>query len=161
LFFPDQIVGFLVGSPLQTGGGGVGGFLILQVFYKLLVSKMSDEGAFLEDPKGKLELISRGEKQRRELEAKGHRFSRASGSTNDGNNPSEECKAAVFQALYKWFKETPFTNLNKKNLALEEVVGKEAFLSRMQRPFEDAISGDKWDEEKQKSGYSKWMRISL
>jgi hypothetical protein len=54
----------------------------------------------------------------------------------------------VFQALYKWFKETPFTNLNKKNLALGKVVGKEAFMSRMWRLFEDAISGAEWDEEK-------------
>jgi hypothetical protein len=32
-----------------------------------------------------------------------------------GHKPSEECKAAVFQALYEWFKEIPFTNLNQKN----------------------------------------------
>jgi hypothetical protein len=76
------------------------------------------------------------------LEAKGHHFLGASGSTNDGNKPSEDCKAAVFQALYEWFKETPFTNLNKKNLALGEVIGKAAFLSCMQRLFEDAISRD-------------------
>jgi hypothetical protein len=59
-----------------------------------------------------------------EAEARGHRFSGISGSNNDGTEPSEECKAAVFQALYEWFKETPFTNLNKNYLALEEVVGK-------------------------------------
>jgi hypothetical protein len=67
----------------------------------------------LGDPKGKSELISRGEKRRRELEAKGHRFSGASGFSNDGNKPSKEYKAAVFQALYEWFKETLFTNLNR------------------------------------------------
>jgi hypothetical protein len=78
----------------------------------------------LGDPKGKLELISRGEKQRRELEAKGHHFSRASGSNNDGNKPSEECKAIVFLALYEWFKEMTFTNINRNFLALGEVVGK-------------------------------------
>jgi hypothetical protein len=61
----------------------------------------------------------------------------------------------VFQALYKWFKETPFTNLNRNFLALEEVVGKEAFLSHAWRFFEDAISGDEWVKEKRKSSYSK------
>jgi hypothetical protein len=85
----------------------------LQVFHKLLVLKMSDQEAFSGDPKGKSEIISRGEKQQRELEAKGHCFSRASGSSNNGTKPSEECKAIVFQALYKWFKETPFTNINR------------------------------------------------
>jgi hypothetical protein len=56
---------------------------------------------------------------------------------------------------------TPFTNLNMNYLALGEVVGKEAFLSRMQRLFEDAISGDKWDEDKRKLGYSTWMEDKL
>jgi hypothetical protein len=42
-------------------------------------------------------------------------------------------------------------------LALGEVVGKEAFLGRMRRFFEDAISGDEWDEGKRKHGYSAWM----
>jgi hypothetical protein len=46
-------------------------------------------------------------------------------------------------------------------LALGEVVGKEAFQSRLQRFFEDAISGDQWDEEIQKSGFSKWMENKL
>jgi hypothetical protein len=45
-------------------------------------------------------------------------FSGALGSNNDGTKPSEECKAAVFQALYEWFKETRFTNLNRNYLAL-------------------------------------------
>jgi hypothetical protein len=31
----------------------------------------------------------------------------------------------------------------------------------MRRLFEDAISGDEWDEEKRKSGYSKWMEDKL
>jgi hypothetical protein len=84
----------LVGSPLQIGGGG--GFFVLQVFDKLLVFKMSDQGAFSGEPKDKSEIISRGEKRQRELEAKGHRFSEASRSSNDGTKPSEECKAAVF-----------------------------------------------------------------
>jgi hypothetical protein len=122
---------------------------------------MSDQGAFSGDPKGKSELISRGEKRQRELEAKVHRLSRASGSSNDGNKPSEECKAAVFQALYEWFKETPFTNTNRNFLALGEVVGKEAFLSHMRRLFEDTIFGHEWDEDKRKLGYSKWMEDKL
>jgi hypothetical protein len=133
----------------------------LQVFQQLLVLEMLDEGASSGDPKGKSELISRGEKQRRELEARGHRFSGASGSTNDGNKPSEECKAVVFQALYLWFKETRYTNINIIFLVLEEVVGKEAFQSYMRRLFEDAISRDEWDEEKRNSGYSKWMEDKL
>jgi hypothetical protein len=156
-FSPTGSLGF--GWESTTDGRG--GFFILQIFYKLLISKMSDQGAFSRDPKGKSKLISRGEKRRRELEAKGHHFSGAFGSSNDGNKPSEECKAAVFQALYEWFNEMPFTNINRNFLALEEVVGKEAFLSHMQRLFEDPISGHEWDEEKRKPGYSKWMEDKL
>jgi hypothetical protein len=96
-----------------------------------------------------------------ELQAKGHRFSGASGSNNDGTKPSKECKAAMVQALYEWFKETPFTNLNMNYLALGEVVGKEAFQGCMRRLFEDAISGDEWDEDKRKPGYSRWMEDKL
>jgi hypothetical protein len=140
---------------------GRGGFFVLQVFQKLLVLKMSDQGDFWEDLKGKSELISRGEKRRMKLQAKKHHFSKASGFNNDGTKPSEECKAAVFQALYKWVKETPFTNLNRNYLALGEVVGKEAFLGRMWRLFEDAISGDEWDKDKRKPGYSAWMEDKL
>jgi hypothetical protein len=99
--------------------------------------KKSDQGDFWEDLKGK--SISRGEKRRMEAEARGPHFLGASGSNNDGTKPSKECKAAVFQALYEWFKETPFTNLNRNYLALGEVVGKEAFRGRMRRLFEDAI----------------------
>jgi hypothetical protein len=122
---------------------------------------MSDQGGFWRDPKGKSELSSRGEKQIMELQAKGHRFSGALRSNNDGFKPSEECKAAMFQALFEWFKETPFTNLNRNYLALEEVVGKEAFMGRMRRLFEDAISRDEWDEDKWKPGYSGWMEDKL
>jgi hypothetical protein len=104
----------------------------------------------LGDPKEK--SISRGEKRRMEAEARGPHFSGASGFNNDGTKPSEECKAALFQALYEWFKEMPFTNLN---------VGKEAFVGRMRRLFEDAISGEEWDEDKRKPGYSKWMEDKL
>jgi hypothetical protein len=46
-------------------------------------------------------------------------------------------------------------------LALGEVVGKEAFLSHNRRLFEDAIFGDKWDEDKRKPGYPKWMEDKL
>jgi hypothetical protein len=52
-----------------------------------------------------------------EMEARGPRFLGASGSDNDGTKPSEEYKAALFQALYEWFKEMPFTNLNRNYLA--------------------------------------------
>jgi hypothetical protein len=48
----------------------------------------------------------------------------------------------------------PFTNLNRNYLALGEVIGKEAFRSRMRRLFEDAISGKEWDVDKRKPGYS-------
>jgi hypothetical protein len=132
-------------------------FFCFASFSKVVGLKMSDQGDFWGDPKGKSELISRDEKRRRELEAKGHSLSGASGSNNDGTKPSEECKAIVFQALYEWFKETPFTNLNRNYLALGEVVGREAFMGRMWRLFEDAISGDEWDEDKRKPGYSGWM----
>jgi hypothetical protein len=94
-------------------------------------------------------------------EARRHRFSGALGSNNDGTKPSEECKAVVFQTLYEWFKEMPFTNLNRKYLALGEVIGKEAFRGRMRRLFEDAISGEEWDEDKRKPGYSAWMEDKL
>jgi hypothetical protein len=120
---------------------------------------MSNQGDIWGDPKGK--SISRGEKRRMEAEARGPCFSRASGSNNDGTTPSEECKATLFQALYEWFKEMPFTNLNKNYLALGENVGKEAFVARMQRLFEDTISGEEWDEEKRKASYSKWMEDKL
>jgi hypothetical protein len=42
-----------------------------------------------------------------------------------------------------------------------DVVGKEAFQSYMRKLFEDAIFGDRWDEEKWKFGYSKWMEDKL
>ena len=93
--------------------------------------------------------------------ARGPCFSGASGFNDNGTKPSEECKVAVFQALYEWFKETSLTNINKNYLALEEVIGKEAFLSCMRRLFEDAISGEEWDEEKWKPGYSKWMEDKI
>jgi hypothetical protein len=121
--------------------------------------KMSNQGDIWGDLKRK--SISRDEKRRMEAEAKGPRFSGASGSNNDGTKPGEECKAALFQALYEWFKETPFTNLNRNYLALGANVGKEAFLGRMRWFFEDAISREEWDEEKRKGGYSKWMDDKL
>ena len=112
-----------------------------------------------EDPKGK--GPSRGEKRRMEAAARGPCFARASRSNDDPTKPSEECKAVVFQALFEWFKKMSLTNINKNYLALGEVVGKEAFLCRMRRLFEDAISRDEWDVEKQKFGYSKWMENRL
>jgi hypothetical protein len=109
-------------------------------FLEVVALKMSDQGDIWGDPKGK--SISRGEKQRMEAEARGPRFSGALGFNNDGTKPSEECKATLFQALYEWFKEMPFTNLNRNYFALGANVGKEAFVSRMRRLFEDAISGE-------------------
>jgi hypothetical protein len=111
------------------------------------------------NPKGK--SISRGEKRRMEAEARRPCFLGASRSNNDGTKPSEECKAALFQTLYEWFKETPFTNLNRNYLALGANVGKEVFVGRMWRLFEDAISGEEWDEDKWKPGCSKWMEDKL
>jgi hypothetical protein len=96
-----------------------------------------------------------------EAKARGPCFSGASGSNNNGTKPSEECKASVFQALYEWFKETPFTNLNRNYLALGEVIGKEAFRGHIWRLFEDAISGEEWDEDRRKPGYSAWMEDKL
>ena len=96
-----------------------------------------------------------------EAETRKHCFSGASRFNNDGTKPSEKCKAAVFQALYEWFKETPFTNLNRNYLALGEVVGKEAFKGHMQKLFEDAISRKEWDKDKWKLGYSAWMEDKL
>jgi hypothetical protein len=61
----------------------------------LLVSKMSDEGASLGDPKGKFEYQSRNEKRRRELEARREStqcYAGAFGSTNNGNKPSKEAR---------------------------------------------------------------------
>jgi hypothetical protein len=106
------------------------GVFILQIFQHLLVLKMSDAGASSRDRKGKSKHGSRGEKRRRELEARGEpiqRFAGASGSTTDPNKPSEECKATVFQAFYKWFRNTSFTYINRNFLALGDVVGKDAF----------------------------------
>jgi hypothetical protein len=120
---------------------------------------MLDQGDFWGDPKGK--SISKGEKRRMEAEARGPRFSKASGSNNDGTKPSEECKAIVFLALYEWFKETSFINLNRNYLALGEVVGKKTFRGRTWRLFEDAISGEEWDEDRRKPGYSAWMEDKL
>jgi hypothetical protein len=82
----------LVGSPLQIGRGGEV-FSFFRFFKSCWFEDVGPRG-FLEDPKEK--SISRGEKQRMEAEASGHRFSGASGSNNDGTKPSKECKAAVF-----------------------------------------------------------------
>jgi Protein tyrosine and serine/threonine kinase len=120
---------------------------------------MSGDGDAWDDPKGK--SISRGAKRRMEAAKRGPRFGGASGSHDDPDKPSEECKAVLFQALFKWFKETNLTSINRNYLALGETVGKEAFFGRMRRLFEDAISGDEWDVEKQKFGYTKWMQDRL
>jgi hypothetical protein len=136
-----------------------GKFCCFAGFSEVVGLKISDQGDIWGDPKGK--SISRGEKRRMEAEARRPPFSRASGSNNDGTKPSKECKAALFQALYEWFKKTPFTNLNRNYLALGDVIGKEAFRGRMWRLFEDAIYGEEWDEDKRKPGYSAWMEDKL
>ena len=154
-FFPDQIVGFLLEVQYKPGGR----FFCFLVFFEIVSFKMLNQGDFWGDPKDK--SISRDEIQRMEATARGPRFSGASGSNDDGTKPSKECKATVFQALYEWFKKMPFTNINKNYLALEEVVGKEAFLGCMRRLFEDAIFGEEWDEDKWKPSYSIWMEDRL
>jgi hypothetical protein len=35
------------------------------------------------------------------------------------------------------------------------------FVGNVRRLFEDTISGEEWDEEKRKSGYSRWMEDKL
>ena len=132
-------------------------FFCFASIFEVVCFKMS--GDAWEDPKGK--GISRDEKRRMEAAARKPRFSGASGSTNDPTKPSEECKVAMFQALYEWFKETFLTNINRNYLALEEVVGKDAFLRGMRRLFEDTILGKKWDVEKQKPRYSKWIEDKI
>jgi hypothetical protein len=41
------------------------------------------------------------------------------------------------------------------------MVEKEAFQSHMHKLFEDAIFGDRWNEDKLKFGYSNWMEDML
>jgi hypothetical protein len=154
-FFPTGSLGFWLGVHYRRGGR----FCCFAGFSEVVVLKMSNQGDIWGDPKGK--SVSRGEKRRMAAEARGPRFSGASGSNNDGTKPSEECKAALFQALYEWFKDMPFTNLKRNYLALGANVGKEAFLGCMRRLFEDAISEEEWDEEKRKLSYSKWMKDKL
>jgi hypothetical protein len=120
---------------------------------------MSGEGDAWDDPKGK--SISRGAKRRMEAEKRGPRFGGASGSHDDPNKPSEECKAVLFQALFKWFKNTSLTSINRNFLALGPNVGKGAFFASMKLIFEKAISGDEWDVERRKPGYDNWMNERL
>jgi hypothetical protein len=134
-FFLTGSLGFWLGVYYRWRGR----FCCFAEFSKVVGLKMSDQGDIWGDPKGK--SISRGEKRRMEAEARGPRFSGASGSNNDGTKPGEECKAALFQALYEWFKETPLTNLNRNYLALGANVGKEAFVGRMRRLLWAACGG--------------------
>jgi hypothetical protein len=60
-----------------------------------------------------------------------------------------------------WFMDKSYTYINIHYLALREVVEKEAFQSKMCRPFKDANSSDKWDEKRRKFGYSSWMEDRL
>lgn len=150
-FSPTGSLGFWLGVHYRRGGR----FFYFAGFFEVVYFKMSGAGDAWEDPKGK--GPSRGEKRRLEAAARGPRFAGASGSTADPTKPSEECKAVVFQALFEWFKKKTLTNINRNYLALGEEVGREAFLGRMRRLFEEAISGEEWDVEKRKAGYSKWM----
>jgi hypothetical protein len=59
------------------------------------------------------------------------------------------------------FGNTSFTHINRNFLALEDVVGKDAFQSHMPKVFEDAISGDRWEEDKLKFCYTNWMQDKL
>jgi hypothetical protein len=126
-----------------------------------------DEGISSVNPKGKLPHILRSEKCQKKLEARGElaqRYagaSKALGGTSGVDKPTEECKAVVFQALSMWFMDRSYTQINRNYLALEEVVGKEAIQSQMRKLFEDAIIGDKWDEERRKFGYSTKMEDKL
>jgi hypothetical protein len=98
------------------------------------------------------------------LEAKGkptQHYVGASRSTPDVDKSRDECKAAIFQALYKWFRDTLFTHINRSFLALKNVVEKEAFQSHMRKVFKSAISGDRWEEDKWKFCFSKWMEEKL
>jgi hypothetical protein len=94
-FFPTRSLGFWLGVHYRRGRR----FFCFAGFSEVVGLKMSDQGDFWGDPMGK--SISRGEKQRMKAEARGPRFLGASGSNNDGTKPSEECRAAVFQALYE------------------------------------------------------------
>jgi hypothetical protein len=154
-FFPTGSLGFWLGIHYRQGGR----FCCFAGYSEVVGLKMSNQRDFWGYPKGK--SISSGEKRRMEAEARGPRFSGASGSNNNGTKPSEEYKAPLFQALYEWFKEMPLSNKNKNYLALGANVGKEAFVGHMRRIFEDAISGEEWDEDKRKPGYSKWMEDKL
>jgi hypothetical protein len=94
-FFPTGSLGFLLGVHYRWGGR----FCCFAGFSEVVGLKISDQGDIWGDPKGK--SISRGEKRRMEAEARGPRFSGASGFNNDGTKPSEECKAVLFQELYE------------------------------------------------------------
>jgi hypothetical protein len=82
-FFPTGSLGFWLGVHYRRGGK----FCCFVGFSEAVHLKMSDQGDICGDPKGK--SISRGEKQRMEAEARGPRFSGASGSNNDGTKPGE------------------------------------------------------------------------
>ena len=101
--------------------------------------------------------ILRGKKQRMEATARGLRFSRASGSNNDGTKPSEECKGCSVPSIVRVVQKNVFDQYKQELYGLGEVIGKDAFLGYMKRLFEDTISGEEWDLEKRKPGYFKWM----
>jgi hypothetical protein len=108
---PDR---WVFGWKSTTDGGRR--FCCFAGFSEVVRLKMSDQGDIWGDPKGK--SISRGEKRRMEAEARGPRFLGASGSNNDGTKPSEECKAALFQALYEWFQKNTFYQFKQELFGL-------------------------------------------
>ena len=87
-------LGFWLGVHYRRGKR----FFCFAGFFEVVCFKILGEGDALEDPKGK--GISSGENRRMEAAARGPRFSRASGSNNDGTKPSKKYKVVVFQALY-------------------------------------------------------------
>jgi hypothetical protein len=54
-----------------------------------------------------------------------------------------------------------FYEFEQELFGLGATVGKEAFVGHVRRLFEDAISGEEWDEEKRKANYSRWMEDKL
>jgi hypothetical protein len=124
---------------------------------RMLILNMSNEGTPLGDPKDKRPHILRSEKCQKELEARGklaQLYVGALGATSGVDKSTEEFKDAVFQTLYTWFRNRLYTHIKRNYLALGEVVGKEAFQSQMHRLFENAISGDRWNEERRNFGCS-------
>jgi hypothetical protein len=88
---------------------------------------MLDEGTSLENLKGKHQRDSRGEKRRKKLEARAkptQRYAGALETTSATDKSTEDCKVIVFQVLYAWFKDRLYKHINRKFLALREIMGR-------------------------------------